>query len=121
MDTKNLETSFIHKKKYGRSPDALQNFRNITKKESYMAIESLNIDVTKFVKANNEGNEGYSLRCFSKLTDDFYSMESINFANNGRIDSFTKCIGYGEGGNVSPVIRFDIGGRVHDSNRITNK
>lgn len=119
MDIKQFESRFKHLRDYGSNSIAISKFRELTKKKENVAIQSTNTSITSFNEKINDSNQtgksnGSSIRCFSSTSfDKFYSMESINVDESGRIEGFTKYIGFGNGANLSPLVRFDFGGDPH--------
>lgn len=124
MDTSKLENKIERNRDYKKSPAALQKFKSLVGNE-YLAIGSSTDGATEFLM-NDNADEGKSIRCFSNINENFYSLESINLGGDGLIEGYTKYIGYCKNpqnitNNLSPALRVDIGGRNHNSNRITNK
>lgn len=70
----------------------------------------------------HEHKKGKSLRLFSHREDNFYSMISINYNNEGLLEGFTKYILNLNNNQFSPVLRLDMGGtHEHQSNTTENK
>lgn len=121
MELSKLDKKIIPEKGYGKDTIAMSKFLELTGKKEFESIWSSSI-CTDF-KEHNLGSKGKQLRCFSKVDDNFSSMESINISNDGMIEGFTKYIVYFNNPKLyrSPVVRFDIGGRIHPKNLSTNK